>query len=169
MDKQTFLDKQTFRTLPPAIALGLVWDLIGGKLQTIEAPKVPFPPKFDSRVSKKGGYHFASELDLGSLRYFQKRAADSAADGGEYAERNLKDSESLGYWVRYRECFPDAIWSGERNKQKVTAAPPSRDPGLHQWEAKPGAPARSGTSSGGYGTETAKSGGYGDDTDDIPF
>ena len=161
------MQKSEFVSLPSALALGLVWDLIGGKLQTVDAPKIPLPPKFDTRVSRKGGqYVWASEMDLESLRYFHKRAVDGVAAGGQYADRSAKEEKSLSFWVKFRECNPFSAWSGERNKQPATGAAPSNKPKLYDWEPKGGG-------SSIPRTETVSSKGYTDEAydagDDLPF
>jgi hypothetical protein len=161
------MQKSEFTSLPPSMALGLLWDVVGGaKLATVEAPKPMMAPKFDSRISRKGGqYVWASELDVSGLRFFFERAAASAKTDSAFAEKNAKEAKGLEYWLKYRECYPDVAWSGERNRQQVKAEAPSSKPKLHDWEPR-GAVAPTTATSAAKGYDDA---GYPDDGSDIPF
>lgn len=168
--------KSEFTALPVSMIAELLWPLIGGKLQDVEAPKTPLPPKWDMRLSRKGGkYIWASECDLGSIKFYHERAQQPGAP--EFLEKNKKDADSLGFWYRWRSAFPSAIWSGERGKKgdpPVTAKAPANKPTEYNWEPKGGSPApRTTSTSAGYDDEpTGVQGGYGsgsDDDDSIPF
>ena len=39
-----------------------------------------------------------------------------------------KNAESLARWIAWREWYPEAVWSGERNREAVVAKPPSSKP-----------------------------------------
>lgn len=128
-------------SLPPAIAIGIIFDasanlqkVIGG----IEKPKGPLPPRFDRRLRRKAGqYVWASESTLESLTFWLGKNKEGAASGNEYAEKNAKEAEQLERWVTWRTWYPDAIWNGTRGNAEVRAAPPSKHPKLHSWESSP--------------------------------
>ncbi len=157
------MSPDTFYSLPPAIALRI---LVEGsaKLREIveasEAPKVPRPPRFDQRISKKGGFMWASECTLDDLTWWFNHKTERAAAGGAYAEKDAKLAKSLDYWVQWRRVEPIAPWSGERNHEAVTACAPSGKATVYEWE--PRGPVTSPLPiEDGYGAK--------DDTDDIPF
>lgn len=135
------MTKEQFTALPAAMALGILWDVakLGERLANVEAPKVPFSPKYDARIYRKDGFQWASETNLESLRFWHGKMAASAAGNGEYAAKDAKRAETLERWIKWRECFPDSIWSGERDETRVTAAAPSGKPEL-QSSRKAGAP-----------------------------
>lgn len=129
--------------LPPALALKvlvsamvLVSPELGKVLAATELPKVPRSPKYDMRISRKGGYQWASETDLEGLRFWFKRFTDNANEGGKHAEKDGKKAEKLCYWLDWREACPDAPWSGLRNDDQVTASAPSGKPQVHEWEQR---------------------------------
>jgi hypothetical protein len=101
-----------------------------------EPPRAPRPPKYDCRISRKGGYQWASETDLEGLRWWFNRFTTSAADGGQYAEKDQKRADKLAYWVAWREVAPDARWTGQRNDTVCTAQPPVAKPRVHEWEPR---------------------------------
>lgn len=128
------MKKEEFCALPTAIAMGLLWDAsakIRVTIGAMEAPHIPQPPRFDSMQFRKGGYNFVSEMTLESLEFWKKKAEESANAGGQYAEKDAKRAKNLEYWIAWRRVFPEAIWSGERNHEIVTAKPPSKSPELH--------------------------------------
>lgn len=138
-----------FNALPPAHAQRVVLQLlaellsvskVGAALAHIEAPKQPRSPKYDFRIRRKGGYAWASETDLDGLRFWCGKYRESAAQGGEYAEKDEKNAEKLQYWIAWREVSPKEQWTGQRNDDVVTAAVPSHKPRIYEWEAKRTAP-----------------------------
>ncbi len=157
------MTKEEFAALPPGLALQAVYDALPS-LRTATAPRVPYPPKFDGRMSRKGQYCWMSEMTLEDLRYWHERNLASAAEGGQYAEKNHKTAKALGYWVEWRSAFPTEQWRGERNHRTVTANAPSRDPELYDWEERGvEQPAKR------AGFDDDAGGGFGPDDDSIPF
>jgi hypothetical protein len=161
--------EEEFCGLPPSIAFSLVYKAFAKELASVPVPKVPLAPKFDSRISRKGGmFVWASEMLLNDLIFWHDRNAAGATDGSQYAEKNAKLAKSLSYWVNYRRAFPTEVWFGERGPSiKVRANPPSRDPEQYPWESsgKGGGAPRESTGRG-FADADADAGG-GDD--DIPF
>jgi hypothetical protein len=157
------MTRDEFVALPASLALGLVYDATPS-LASIPAPRAPLPPKFDSKVSRKGGqYCWASEMLLADLKYWHDKNAAGATDGSQYAEKNAKQAKALSYWVAYRQVCPTDAWSGERDRVKVRAQTPSRDPELHDWKRTgEAAPAQGGGySDADYGSK--------EDPDPLPF
>ncbi len=123
------------------------------------------------RLSKKGAYIWASECDLDTLQFYFKRA-QAPNDNPAFAEKNKRDADSLAYFVRWRQAFPTAIWTGGRGKKgtpDTTAKAPAFKPAEYQWEPKSGS-----TPSRSTPTPSSGGGGYVDDDygaggDDIPF
>jgi hypothetical protein len=161
------MNKDEFSALPASIALGILYDVYEKELARLPVPKVPLAPKFDSRISRKGGmFVWASEMLLNDLIFWHDRNAAGATDGSAYAEKNAKLAKSLSYWVNYRRAFPTEVWFGERGPSiKVRANPPSRDPEQYPWESSSKGGGSSSESTG-RGFADADAGG-GDD--DIPF
>lgn len=96
-------------------------------------------PKYDQSLPAGAGkVVYASECSLKELQY-QKQRADKPPSDPKWAESNAKRSKALGYWLAYRSASPDAIWTGERNRQTVTALPPSDRPTSYDRNA-PAAP-----------------------------
>jgi hypothetical protein len=129
------MTRDEFVSLPLSLALGLLWDKSGGMreaLEKIEAPKPPRPPKFDQPIYRKGGIMWASECNEETLRYWQNRYLESAEKGGEWAEKDEKRAKSLSFWIAWRRCEPNAVWSGERNREQVTASPPNAKPFVYE-------------------------------------
>jgi hypothetical protein len=158
------MNRSEFCSLPPSVALGLIWDQcnLDASLGYVEAPKPARPPKFDQILYRKEGIMWASECDAEGLRWWHKRAAESAESGSQYAEKDAKLAKSLGFWIAYREQNPTAIWSGERNREQVTAKAPQSKPEVYPRDGQRAAPAAP-SSSGGYSDAD-----YGSD-DDLPF
>jgi hypothetical protein len=138
------MTSEEFNALPVAVQVRLLVQVLklGDKLAGLEAPKVPRSPKYDARISRKGGYQWASETDLEGLRWWFNRFTASAADGGQYSEKDAKRAEKLAYWVAWREVAPDARWTGQRNDEVATAAAPSSKPKVHEWEERRDKPLR---------------------------
>lgn len=132
---------EEFFALPVAIQLKKLFDAypqMAAKVMAGEPMRAPFAPKFDTRIRVKGGYIWASETSLESLRFWHGRAKS----GGDpkYKEKNEKDAKALSFFIIWREWFPVERWTGERNRQQVTADPPSGKSTVREWEAKSDAP-----------------------------
>jgi hypothetical protein len=133
---------EELKALPHGLAVKVLLEVLTKsstftqKLAEVEAPKPVRAPKFDARISRKGGYQWASETDLDGLRWWYARFTTSAADGGQYAEKDQKRADKLAYWVAYREAYPDAVWTGQRNDDVCTASAPSGKPRVHEWEPR---------------------------------
>lgn len=130
---------EAFYSLPPAIALRI---LVEGsaKLREIveqtEPPKVPRSPKYDQRVSRKGGFMWASEMTLSDLEWWMSHKLERASQGGQYAEKDGKLAEKLRYWVEWRRVEPTAQWQGERNHEHVVARAPNGKAPVYDWEPR---------------------------------
>jgi hypothetical protein len=164
------MQKNEWLSLAPGQVNEVLWSLIGGKLADVPCPPKINQPQYDMRLSKRGAYIWASESDLETLNFYMKRA-QAPNDNPAFAEKNKKDADSLAYFVRWRQAFPTAIWSGIRGRKgdpSVTAKAPAYKPEEHQWETK-------GTSSSIPRSDTTStpSKGYVDEDysagDDIPF
>lgn len=126
------MTKDEFMSLPPSLALGFLYDM-HPELADRSVPKVPGPPKFDSRSYRKDGmFVWCSEMQLESLEFWHRRHSESAAQGGQYAEKDVKRAKELEFWIRWRRAFPEQRWSGERDRSRVLAQAPSRDPEQHR-------------------------------------
>lgn len=130
-----------FSSLPVSVALRVLLEgsqKLKGIVANTEKPRSPMPPRFDRRLSRKGGqYVWASESSLESLTFWLGKNREGAQNGGEYAERNAKEAEQLERWVTWRTWFPSEIWTGTRgNNEGVRAAAPSKSPKLYQWEPR---------------------------------
>ena len=138
---------------------GQLYDALdGGSAQGAAAPMGDGrAPKFDTSIARKGGMvQYASETDLSGLIFWKGRADEPPSDP-KYAESNAKQSKALSYWIAYRQAEPSAVWSGERNRQPVTARPPSAKPETYpRGEQQAAAPV------------SAVADNF-DETDDIPF
>jgi len=120
--------------LPSALALAVLYDgnaKIRELVDAADKPQLPRPPKYDMKMYRKGGWNYASELNLESLVFWHGKAVESAQGGGEYAEKDQKKAAALSYWINWRRVEPTTAWSGERDRKQVKANPPSRDPELH--------------------------------------
>lgn len=121
---------EDFAALPPGIALRVLLECLPEETRDAvlakPALRSPLPPKYDQAIFRSEGVQWASELDLPSLRYWRQKSLE----GGDpkYADSNRKRAESLARWIAWRDWYPEAIWTGERDRQRVTAAPPSREP-----------------------------------------
>jgi len=128
------MTRDEFLSLPASVALGILYEG-NAKIREIvtasEKPKLPRSPKYDMRVYRKGGWNYASEMELESLQFWHGKAVESAASGGQYADKDTKKAAGLAYWVEWRRIEPAAAWSGEREHKPCTASPPSRNPALH--------------------------------------
>jgi hypothetical protein len=127
------MNRDEFLSLPPKMALRVLIDAIDDDtmraIEAMEKPKVPPPPKYDFRIYRKDGFMWASETDSEGLRYWHKRYSESALrEGNEYAAKDKKNVAEMDRWLAWRECEPSAAWSGERNRERTIAAPPSNKP-----------------------------------------
>jgi hypothetical protein len=140
--------REEFCALPPAIALGLVYDMAKAKLEPMRCPDVPRPPKYDGRITRKGGeYSWLSEMLLKDLEWWFEARRKSASEGGQYAEQNAKQAKAIEQWILWRKLFPDTRWNGIRGEDRVTAALPSPEPTLHKWNGSGGGGRAGGTGS----------------------
>jgi hypothetical protein len=145
------MTREEFLALPLKEALGAIWDLSPQRFEAMKAPVVTRPaspvraggrglaPKYDQVVYRKDGVQYASEMDLSSLVYWRDRSA-AGIDDPKYGEKNEKTAKSLTYWIEYREKNPMAQWSGERNRQHVTAEVPSDDAAIYPREPRAPSP-----------------------------
>lgn len=127
------MTRDDFVSLPLRIALGLIYDMAEKRLRDIPRPDVPKPPLYDGRLSRDGGFVWMSEMDLGGLEWWAKTKQKSADGGGQYAEKDGKIAATLRKWLDWRALFPSDCWSGRRGDDRVTAAPPGRNPRVHEW------------------------------------
>lgn len=129
------MTRDEFASLPPRIALELIYDMARTKLVNVPRPEVPKPPLYDGRLSKgnEKGFVWMSEMALSDLEWWATAKEKSAAEGGRYAEQNAKSAATLRKWIAWRMLFPFEPWSGKRGEDRVTAAMPSRSPELHAW------------------------------------
>jgi hypothetical protein len=113
-------------------------------LADITVGRKPLPPQYDLRMYRSGGFQWASETTLEGLVWWCDKARQSAASGGQYAEKDAKRVKDFERWIAWREWFPDAQWQGKRNDDLVTGAPPADRPRVHQQEerGRQGAPTR---------------------------
>lgn len=133
------MKREDFIGLPPALALGLIWDSFPGIAKALSdklVPVAPRSPKFDGMIFRNGGHQWCSETALEGLRYWYLRYTESAERGGEWAEKDRKRAKQLTYWIEWRLIEPHTQWSGERNHERVTAAPPSDKPTVYPREER---------------------------------
>lgn len=133
------MTREELMALPPALAVGVLFDAVavGADLRDVPVPQAPKPPKYDMRVYQKGGFVWASEFALRMLVWWRDRYQESAAGGGQYADKDRKRAESMDRWIAWRICFPSDIWTGTRDDAEVVAKMPSHKPTLHQKDARP--------------------------------
>ena len=94
-------------------------------------------PKFDTRISRKGGMvQWASECSLKELSFWREQFNKPPSDP-KYADSNAKQAKALDYWIAFRRAEPSAVWTGERNRVTVTAKPPSDKPAQYPKDAAP--------------------------------
>ncbi len=133
------MNRDEFTQLPLAVALGLIWDYGGPSmidgLAAAKTPEVALSPKYDRRLYRSGGYQWASETALDSLKWYYERAVKSAKDGGQYAENNAKEEKALKYWLDFRTQDPTSAVRTTRGDDLVKAEAPSRDPQIHAKDA----------------------------------
>lgn len=128
------MSPEEFFSLPPGVALRVLFDCLDeGTAQALRnqaKPVAPKPPKYDQMIFRSGGVMFASECDLEGLRFWHKRSTEPGDP--KYADANKKRAETLARWIAWREWYPDATWSGERDRNPVVARPPSSKPTVYQ-------------------------------------
>lgn len=132
------MNRDEFDKLPTAMQVRVLARVVfgGEKITAIELGRSPLPPKFDARIYRRGkSFQWASETDLEGLRFWHNRAKEGAAKGGEWAAKDEKRARDLERWLNWREWFPDAVWSGERDRRRVTAAMPSGKPELQEFDS----------------------------------
>jgi hypothetical protein len=133
------MNRDEFTTLPVPLALGVLWDIAQAKLEMVERPSVPRPPKYDDRFPrKKGSYCWVSEMTFDSLEFWRKKKAEGAAAGNEWSEKDAKWVAKFDKWIEWRRLFPYETWSGTRGDDRAVARPPSKDPALHEWGPRSG-------------------------------
>jgi len=129
------MTRDEFLALPAPVALRVLFDCLdedtAAALRAKEKPTIPRSPKYDTVVFRSGGVVFASEMDMEGLRFWQGRSTEPGGDP-KYADSNAKRADGLARFMAWRECFPDATWSGERNREAVVALPPSSKPKVHE-------------------------------------
>jgi hypothetical protein len=128
------LERDSFLSLPPAVALRVLFDSLDEEtvraIGNAEKPAEPRRPKFDRRIFRQGGVQYASETDLEGLRFWHAKSLEPPSDP-KYTDANRKQAEELARWIAWREWYPDAVWSGERDGKQGLAKPPSAKPALH--------------------------------------
>lgn len=112
---------------------GQLYDQITGGGATGDAR----PPKYDTALpAGPGQVVYASECSLKELQY-QKSRADKPPSDPKWAEANAKRSKALGFFIAYRQAAPGECWTGQRNRETVTALPPSDRPAKYDRVAAP--------------------------------
>jgi hypothetical protein len=141
------MQRSDFDKLPLALQVKLLADVVLKQPQLLDAidpPRVARPPKYDGKVYRKGGFMWASEMELESLQFWQKRYQEGSQSGGPYAEKDAKRAKELGYWIAWREQCPSEPWTGERFGEVVIAPAPRHKPAVYDHEPRhQQAPARS--------------------------
>jgi hypothetical protein len=130
------VDRDEFRSLPPYVALGLLFDLYEEQLANEPRPRPPFPPKYDGKLTKSGGFIWMSECDLGSLEWWLSKKIESANGDGDFAEKDAKLVPILEKWIAWRRAYPYEQWSGTRGDDRAIATFPCKNPKLRQWEPR---------------------------------
>jgi hypothetical protein len=129
--------RDEFASLPPRIALELIYDMAKAKLINVPRPDVPKPPLYDGRLSRGDkGFVWMSEMLLSDLEWWRTAKQKTVDEGGKWAEQAGKAVVTLSKWIAWRSLFPSELWSGKRNDDRVTAAPPNRTPAVHDWPKK---------------------------------
>lgn len=148
------MTRDEFLALPPSLALAVLLDAAPGlvaKLADIPAPKVPRAPRYDFAIYRKEGLQWASETDLEGLTFWRNRYLESAERGGQYEAKDRKRAKTLDAWIEWRKVEPATQWSGERNDDSVTAAPPTAKPRVHRQKPRNDADESYAPPSGGLG------------------
>jgi hypothetical protein len=128
------MNRSDFTGLPTSVLAALLWDHVPEIRDALDradvlVPKIPSAPRFDTVLFRSDGVQYASECDAGQLRYYLMRSQESAAKGGQWAEKDAKRAKALQYFLDWRLVDPHSRWTGERNREKgVVAEPPSSRP-----------------------------------------
>lgn len=137
------MDRDAFLQLPPTIALRVLFDCLDEEtvraIGNVEKLSPPRPPKYDQMIFRQGGVMYASECDIEGLRFWYKRSTDGGGDP-KYADSNKRRADALARFIAWREWYPDAAWTGERDRAHVVARPPSAKPRVYQRQATNGTP-----------------------------
>lgn len=137
------MNREEFLALPHALQIRVLFDALDEGaarfIRELEPVKPPRPPKYDQMIFRSGGVMWASECDLEGLRFWHKRSVDGLNDP-KYGDNNRKRAEALARFIAWRECYPDAAWSGERDRNAVVARVPSSKPTVYARNG--GGPAR---------------------------
>lgn len=120
-------------------------------------------PKYDTALYTKAGRFWASECNESRLEFEIKRAEESAAGGGQYADKDAKKANALRFFLAWRKRNPSTCWTGERDRMQVTAKAPSQKPEATPRDAQR-APDPAPSSGANYSDED-----YGADDSDIQF
>lgn len=138
------MTKEEFLSLPPTIAMGLIYDVSAAVQKALadkEKPRGPLGPKYDHRLRRKNQrYVWASEATLESLVWELGRAKAEASEGGQWADKAAKNATTLERWVNWRTWYPNDRWQGTRGDVEVSAMPPSKHPQMHDWEQRTARP-----------------------------
>lgn len=126
------MTKEEFLALPPSIQARVLFDELATDLAAVTAPTVTRSPKYDFKVYGKGGYTWASEMTLDDLNWHLKRARESAASGGQWAEKDAKKARNLSLWATYRDTDPYGQVTTTRGEEVVAAATPKRFAQKHE-------------------------------------
>ena len=127
------MTKEQFFALPSAIGLRVLFDCLDEEtvkaIERAEPVKAPLPPKFDQIIYRSNGVMWASECSGDTLAFWLKRASESSDP--KYRESDQKKAAALARWIAWREWYPEATWSGERNRDPIVAKPPSSKPTVY--------------------------------------
>lgn len=129
------MTKEEFVALPVGLALAALFDATP-ELADVPAPRVPFPPKYDLRLPRKGGYLWASECSLSSLQWWQRHKRERAAEGGQYADKDNALADKLDRWITWRMACPTERWSGLQGDGTVTSPAPVERPSVREYERR---------------------------------
>ena len=131
------MTREEFASLPPKIALELIYEMARAKLEPLTRPDVPRSPLFDGRLSRgQKGFTWMSEMALRDLEWWETKKRESAEAGGQYAEQDGKTARALAGFIAWRRLFPFEPWSGKRGDDRVSAETPNGSPKLHPWPPK---------------------------------
>lgn len=89
-------------------------------------------PRYDFKISRKGGYQWASESDLEQLQFWCARFSNPTDP--RWADRDKDRARKIEYWVRFREADPYSRWKGTRGNFEVTANQPTNKPTIFPWD-----------------------------------
>ncbi len=132
------MKREEFNKLPAAMQLRVLARVVFEReaLADIDVGRKPLPPQYDLKMYRSGGYQWASETSIDGLEWWCEKARQSAASGGQYAEKDAKRVKDFERWIAWRQWFPSEQWQGKRNDDVVTGAPPADRPRVHQQEER---------------------------------